>query len=234
MAFSARKAGSDDWEDIRRISEISGYFDYIGRMGKSYLDWGTVIVAVDGDSILGFLKIEELQDRSAWLSGLRVDPARRREGIAGFLTGAAVGQAKENGLSCARMLIHSENEPSLKLAQSCGFKNILEYEFYSGIIDTEGYVRSGDHVSEPVFSAWKIMIPDGTLYPPAELLSSDGNRIVVSNTERNTFYHILSGDRFTFTDGEGIVLARRGFIQIKELEKLDDFDVGIVFEKKFS
>lgn len=232
MAFSTREARSDDWEDIRRISGISGYFDYIGRMGPSYLDWGTVIVAISDGNILGFLKIEEMQDRSAWLSGLRVDPSRRREGIGKFLTDAAVNQAGKTGLERARMLIHSGNAPSLKLAETCGFHEIKEYDFYSGSVDMTGYVKSNEPVSEAVFVVWKVMIPNGTVNPPAELLSLNGNRIVVSSTDQNRFYHILSGDKFTVTAGDGIVLAEKGTMKIEGLKKLEDFDTGLVFEKE--
>lgn len=231
MDVRIRDANPEDWDEIRKISGISGYMDYIGRIGPSYMDWGKVIVAEEA-GILGFLKIEELPDKSAWLSGLRVDPARRREGIARLLTDWSVEFAGRNGLKSVRMIIHSDNGPSLKLVEKCGFRKALEYDFYEGEIDLTGYSRTSEVVYEPVFNLWKVMISSKESQVKNDLFVNGDRRIFLSKSDHSTFYQILSGNGFETREGEGIVIVEKGKGITLDLKRMEDFDTGLVYEKK--
>ncbi len=230
MSMGIRTATPGDWDEIRRISAISGYMDYIGRIGPRYMEWGTILVAYD-ERMLGFLKMERLQDNSAWLGGLRVDPSRRREGVARFLTDEAVKEAGKTGLDFARMIIHTGNLPSLNLARKCGFTEILEYDFYQGSIDLKGYSPSDRTYAGPVFDTWRIVMCDDTIQMNGAFLSSGQNKVYVSESDRNRFYHLLNGAGFREKGGNGVVVVPRGVPGMESLRRIEDFDTGIVFEK---
>ncbi|MEM0156784.1 MAG: GNAT family N-acetyltransferase, partial [Thermoplasmataceae archaeon] len=126
-------ATGKDWHKISEISKRSGYEDYINRIGPSYLDSGHVLVWKDNAEIRGFLKLEYLQDNSAWMSGLRVDPDFRRMSIGSDLTNAAIELAVNSGASCVRMLIHDGNFKSSGLAIKLGFYRVSRFAFFNGI-----------------------------------------------------------------------------------------------------
>ncbi len=127
-----RKAIKKDWPEISHVSRISGYMDYINKEGEAYLDWGEVLVYEEGQ-IRGFTKLEYLEDGSAWFSGLRVDPAYWREGVATKLTEESIRLSASNGCKTARMLIHDENEASMSLSTKLGFSISESFYFFPGI-----------------------------------------------------------------------------------------------------
>ncbi|MHB8360731.1 MAG: GNAT family N-acetyltransferase, partial [Thermoplasmataceae archaeon] len=126
-------AVKDDWERISEISKASGYIDYISQMGPSYLNGGKVIVAIDNNTIAGFLKIEELCDNTYWLSGLRVHPGFRRKGIARTLTEEAIRSARKHNFTAVRIAVSQHNVASLKLTESEGFKITHEMINFKGV-----------------------------------------------------------------------------------------------------
>ncbi|MDS0256402.1 GNAT family N-acetyltransferase [Thermoplasmatales archaeon AK] len=121
-----------DWPKISEISRISGYDDYINKIGPSYLESGLILVWRDVKDIRGFLKIEYLSDNSAWLSGLRVDPDYRRKSIGSELTARAIELAKNAGKEYVRMLIHDGNSKSSGLVSKLGFSSVSRFAFFKG------------------------------------------------------------------------------------------------------
>ncbi|EQD48193.1 GCN5-related N-acetyltransferase domain protein [mine drainage metagenome] len=135
-------AVKDNWGRISEISKASGYIDYISQVGPSYLNGGNVIVAIENNTIAGFLKIEELCDNSYWLSGLRVHPDFRRKGIARTLTKKAIRTAKLNDFKAVRLLVSQQNVASLKLSENEGFKIIREMINFKGIPEVKDNKKS--------------------------------------------------------------------------------------------
>ncbi len=232
MVLRSRLAHHSDWEDISRISRESGYMDYIGRIGPSYLDWGTVIVSED-EGMNGFLKVEFLPDGSGWLSGIRVDYRHRREGIATFLTREAVKYAADSGVSTLRMLIHEENVPSLKLAESCGFRRFMEFLFYEGAVDKSQFKETGTENGEYLFYVWKLMKAHGNRDQKGTMLSDGKNRIFLSSNDRNSFFHVMDGSFLAAGEGEDTIIVQRGKGVVEGAREMEDFDVGIVYEGNF-
>ena len=116
MALRITVAGADNWNEISNISMKSGYEDYINKVGSTYLDDGIVLLSYIDETASGFLKLEEMPDNSAWLSGIRVLPEFRRMHIGSNLTEKAIELARSQGLIIARML---------SICQICG--NPAEY-----------------------------------------------------------------------------------------------------------
>jgi len=175
-----RTANAADWEQISQISRHSGYEDYINAMGKSYLDSGDVLVYEEG-KIRGFSKVEYLEDGSAWLSGLRVDPVFWRMGVATKLTEESLLISVSHGCKIVRMLINDENEQSMGLSLKLGFHvaesfyyingtPVMEMlaegkSFYDGLLDVGWkYIRKNTEIavrmSEDNRSGWVIFRGD--------------------------------------------------------------------------
>lgn len=88
---------------------------------------GELLVAELDDEPVGILHIQFLPDQSAWLEGLRVNPAFRRRGIALSLNKEALLRVKERGISVVRLVIAEWNKPSINLAVKLGFKAISDW-----------------------------------------------------------------------------------------------------------
>lgn len=228
MALHTRFAGKDDWDGISRISRESGYMDYIGRMGPSYLDWGKVMVAEDGN-MLGFIKVEDLPDRSAWLSGIRVDVNRRREGIGMYLTDGIMKYSMQNGLKTFRMAIHNDNTASVKLAEKLGFSRILDLEFYEGTIDISGLAEVKEASPGYLFYGWKVMDGNSAVQLPGKILSGKSGNVFYSNRDNRITYHVRHGN-FDGTDGEGVIAVARGNGNVSGIGRMEGFDEASIFE----
>ncbi len=224
------KASLQDWESIRRISSVSGYDDYIGKIGPSYLKDGTVLAVYDTE-LIAFMKLEFLGDRSVWLSGLRVDPSRRREGIATYLTKGGLEHARSKGCMVARMIISSTNTPSVNLAKRLGFQPILDYQFYEGAVDTSGFSLLEEVPRYPLFLVWKVMIPDSNMKVDGRYLVRGESRMFLTERGDTTYYHLLSGNDFSFTEGDSIIVVERGRFHLTNMKRLEGFEEGLVFQK---
>lgn len=231
MSLHSRMAKSNDWDFISRISRESGYIDYIGRLGISYLDWGKVMVAED-DHILGFLKIEEMPDRSGWLSGMRVDINHRREGIGQYITEEVIKYARASGMESLRLLVQDENTASIALAEKCSFQRMMGLSFYEGSIDLSGFVES--KISEPstLFSVWKVFRYSTGNTLPGSYLTRGSDRVFVSSNKSNRFIHVLSGGHLEGVPGDGIVVTERSLETVSGLKRVEDFGTGLVYELK--
>ncbi len=128
-----READPSDWPSISEISRIAGYDDYINDVGPAYLLSGHVMVNIVDERIVGFLKVEILPDRSAWLSGLRVHPEYRRMKVATQLTESAITSSRKMGLHNVRLLVQQNNQKSVSLVEKIGFLRASDFCFFSGV-----------------------------------------------------------------------------------------------------
>lgn len=91
---------------------------------------GRLAVAELQGQVVGFGKLSRLADDEWWLEGLRVDPAHRRQGIAGRLHTHLVEEARHIGCGVLRFGTHSLNEPIHRIAARDGFRRIATYRLY--------------------------------------------------------------------------------------------------------
>lgn len=230
MRQRIRIAGREDWPAISRISAISGYLDYINEVGESYLDIGQVLV-FEKESIRGFLKMEEMPDESMWLSGARVDPDFRRQGIADILTEAAEVIARMRSLSMVRLFIYSENAPSLRLAEKRGYSVAEKFKFFDGGIDTEQLEDSIVVENTLINVGWRFMKSRADMNGIGKFLSRDEGILFTYSNGHSRFYQPISGS-FEIVDGEGVTCVSEKLWDLySHVELMDGFEEALIYEK---
>ena len=221
-----RKANVEDWESISSISARAGYDDYINmEFGRSYLDGHDVYVHISQE-IDGFIKLEPLDDKSLWFSGLRVDPESRRKRIGTKLLKFALDHAINNGYKSLRCMVETNNIPSIRLMESFGLSVVDKYFFFSGGIDISDFEKSYSYSGNYANKEWKFDSAHETVY-------SQGNRQVYLHTGRMLYYTVLSGDEFKYTD-EGSTCAPESIAPFIKLQPDYGFKSGYIFEMETS
>lgn len=90
-------------------------------------DRGVVLVALEGDEIIGTCYIHFLPENRCWFQGMRVDPQIRRAGIGSALTAASLQVAKEAHCTHVCLGIDADNTPSLTMTAKAGFRKICDF-----------------------------------------------------------------------------------------------------------
>jgi GNAT superfamily N-acetyltransferase/catechol 2,3-dioxygenase-like lactoylglutathione lyase family enzyme len=94
-----------------------------GSQLDSYLDCGRVLVAVQGDRVLGHLQLTETQSSSAVeIKNMAVLPAHRRRGIGRMLVAAAIQAAREDSRGTVQVATAAADLDSLRFYQQLGFR----------------------------------------------------------------------------------------------------------------
>ena len=229
-----RKATLGDWPSISDISSRSGYEDYINRLGSSYLDEGEVLVYEDG-SIMGFAKIEFLEDNSVWFSGLRVDPDHWRSGIGRKLTEASLKLATERKATIARLLVYDDNEKSLSLVEKMGFQKIEKYAFLNGMPDTGSMESTSTHPGKGLINiGWKFI--DASKCARSTAILYYREKLKILGAGGRTFEILSSGDSKIALSGDGYTCAKEAVDLAGCISNYNDLEAssGYVFEKVLS
>lgn len=94
------------------------------------------LVAVAGDQVLGYIRLKPptpLPENThvMHVSGIAVDPAARRRGVAAALMGAAEPYSLAHGASKLSLRVLSTNQPAIALYEKLGFERegVLRGEF---------------------------------------------------------------------------------------------------------
>ena len=95
-------------------------------------DWlhnpnGRLFVATINGQQVGIVHMRMLTTYDAWLQGLRVDPQFRRQGLAEALNNAALLEAMQRGATYIRLLIESDNIPSIKVAEGMFMRKVAGF-----------------------------------------------------------------------------------------------------------
>jgi len=85
------------------------------------LDTDASLALVDGETIVGFVKIEAAED--AYVNGIGVIPAYRRQGLARIMLGTSMRRAAANHHRKMVLQVDSENQAALGLYRSLGFQS---------------------------------------------------------------------------------------------------------------
>lgn len=133
-----RLAASGDAEAIRAIynREVTGgtaTFDVVPRTAAEQLAWlarhqgaHPAVVAVDGETVLGFGSLSPFRDRHAYATTVEdsvyVDHARRGAGVGRAVLEELLGLAVQHGFHAVIARIVGQNEPSIALHRGCGFE----------------------------------------------------------------------------------------------------------------
>ncbi len=107
--------------------------DYIAEVWEKWLadSNGALLIAVVSGKPVGLIHLDMLSPEEAWIEGIRVDPAQRRQGIGRILTSQALVAARERGAKVARLITDSDNIASQALvSKKFGFQRMAEVARY--------------------------------------------------------------------------------------------------------
>ena len=175
-AISIRRAIPEDWDQISRLSAISGYEDYINEMGPAFLDDGTILIAENRIPI-GFMKISTLPDNFAWFSAVRVHPDYRRLGVGNSLMKEALKLADDGKTRGCRLMIENSNFRSKGLALKNGFHVVLDLLLFEGGFSRDGLMRSKIEDDEFFSMGWEFCLFSKGLNERVEKYTMDGKNL---------------------------------------------------------
>ena len=103
--------------------------DYISDVWDSWISQGNLFVIVEGDVTIGLCHLIFTDNRQAWIEGIRIHPNYRRKGYGRKIISHCESIAKS--IPTLRMIIESENTPSINLAQSMGYHIEDKWRLYA-------------------------------------------------------------------------------------------------------
>lgn len=225
-----REASKDDWEAVSRISRRSGYEDYINNhWGPSYLEDGKVILAVE-DEPVGFGRVDMLPDKSAWLSGLRVDPDHWRKGIGTMITRNQIEEARKMGAYSARMLVEEGNSRSRKLCEGLGFPKAGIYLYFSQMIDLHDYTETSPADVPYVSVRWRFVRPGRADVLDGKFFTNGKNTVFMNNDENACF--VAQASEKIEPGGEGMTVWPKEIFQqpLCYLQAMESFPSAVLYE----
>ena len=128
-----RLAHSSDKNDVLNFCQNTfSWGDYIHEVWDNWINEGNLIV-IENDQIpvsmahAGFYPDEKM----IWIEGIRVNQNSRKNGLAQKMIHYFENNAKLQDFEISRMLIASENNPSLTLAKKLGYQIISKWNYFS-------------------------------------------------------------------------------------------------------
>jgi len=103
--------------------------DYIANVWDEWQtnSGGQLLVGLIDDQPAGVVHVALLNDRVAWMEGMRVNPAFRRQGIATALDRHAITVARERGCRLARLATSMKNTVAQTLLGECGYRRAAQF-----------------------------------------------------------------------------------------------------------
>ena len=128
-----RLAKNSDKEYVLNFCEKTfSWGDYIHEVWDSWIDEGNLIVVTQNDIPISMTHAAFYpNEKMIWIEGIRVNKNFRKNGIAQKMISYLEKTAKSQNCTISRMLVASENEPSLSLAKKLGYKIISKWNYFS-------------------------------------------------------------------------------------------------------
>ncbi|MDE1863140.1 MAG: GNAT family N-acetyltransferase [Thaumarchaeota archaeon] len=122
-----RKAKRDDRQAVLEFcKDTFPWGDYISDVWGIWESDGGLYVLEMEDAVVGVYHVALLQ-KEAWLEGMRVHPNHRKKGLGTAMMGHAESVVKEGTI---RLVIESENHPSIKMVRNMGYDIESEWRLY--------------------------------------------------------------------------------------------------------
>jgi GNAT superfamily N-acetyltransferase len=103
--------------------------DYIADVWDTWILQGNLFVVVEGHVPIGLCHLVFTDNRQAWIEGIRIHPNYRRKEYGRKIISHCESIAKL--IKTIRMIIESENTPSINLAQSMGYYTEDNWRLYA-------------------------------------------------------------------------------------------------------
>ncbi len=125
-----RPARAEDKEAIVAFCQNTfSWGDYIANVWDEWQtnSAGQLLVSLVDDQPVGVVHVALLNDGVAWMEGMRVNPAFRRQGIATALDAHAIKVARERGCRLARLATSMKNTVAQTLLGECGYHRTAQF-----------------------------------------------------------------------------------------------------------
>jgi len=123
-----RPALSDDKPRVLEFcKDTFSWGDYVADVWDRWKSKGRLFVTEVDDKVVGVYNLD-VSEKQGWIEGMRVHPKYRRKGLGKnmLLHAESISQNK-----IIRLVIESENKPSIRLAQSMGYSLEEKWQLYS-------------------------------------------------------------------------------------------------------
>jgi len=124
---------SRDIPHLRRFLAGADPGDYLLEGLEEWVHTGRSWVGVVEGDWVAFGRLHDLGGAEGWISGLRVDPARRGHGIGSELLAKLLSDARELGVTALRAVIEDPNIPSRRLFARFGFRSVAPMTLGRGL-----------------------------------------------------------------------------------------------------
>lgn len=140
--------------------------DYVADVWDSWQPKGGLYVLEYDSKVVGVYNIA-LFEKEAWVEGMRVHPQYRRKGFGKRMLAHAESRTQNKTI---RLVIESENHPSIKLAESMGYYvenkwqlySMLPEKHYSSVKTVNEISQTEDMVNSSTYvDSWKWLPLDG-------------------------------------------------------------------------
>lgn len=162
-AIEARAARADDREAVLAFCARTWHDgDYIKYVWEEWLNdtQGALLVATLAGRPVGLAHLRMMSADEAWIEGVRVDPAARRQGVARLLISRTLVAAHERGVAVARYFTSSDNVASQRLFDRFGFVRVAEVLHFTATLAADeredeaiSLVHAGEGDAERIW-AW--------------------------------------------------------------------------------
>lgn len=109
---------SDKQAVLNFCKDTFSWGDYISDVWDFWILQGNLFVAIENDVPIGLSHLVFIDNRQAWLEGIRIHPNHRRKGYGRRIISHCESIANSKTI---RMIIESDNPPSIDLAKSMGY-----------------------------------------------------------------------------------------------------------------
>ena len=153
-------------------------WDYVMLFFDNWVREPDFLAVEQGGRLAGFGKATELAPGHWWLEGLRVDPARRGQGIATALSDELLGRTLARAPRSVRLATADVNVESLRIIRRMGFRELVRTKLYRGAPPVAGAgpapLRIGaEEAGEFLAASGELranrgLLPYTWLFPPAD------------------------------------------------------------------
>lgn len=145
-----------DVDRLRSFLSEADREDYLLAGLDSWIHHGRLWYAEEDGRWIAFARLHDLGEGEGWLSGMRVAPSRRGQGVGTRFLGHLLRDARSVGISAVRVVIEDENVPSRRQVLRAGFRQVeTELTVRRGLAQHDGAnslhpVDAGEVVKRPV------------------------------------------------------------------------------------
>ena len=145
--FTIRPGRVEDIPVVRSFTEDTfSWGDYVGREFPVWLnqpDQLAIVAADDQDAPVAVARVGLLSDVEAWLSGARVHPDHRRQGIGSVMNDFGVQWAREKGARVIRLATEEDNSPARSQVEKLGYRSVARFVLATRAVEGRGGAGMG-------------------------------------------------------------------------------------------